>query len=32
MIFTVYRYNPDVDQAPRMKEFEVEVTRSMMLR
>ena len=32
MKFNVYRYNPDVDRKPRMQEFEVEVTRGMMLR
>lgn len=32
MKFLVYRYNPDVDTAPRMQEYDVEVTRGMMLR
>ncbi|MCW8881682.1 MAG: succinate dehydrogenase iron-sulfur subunit [Sedimenticola sp.] len=32
MKFFVYRYNPDVDTAPHMQEYDVEVTRGMMLR
>ncbi|AKH19669.1 succinate dehydrogenase iron-sulfur subunit [Sedimenticola thiotaurini] len=32
MKFIVYRYNPDVDTAPHMQEYDVEVTRGMMLR
>ncbi|MEJ1296402.1 MAG: succinate dehydrogenase iron-sulfur subunit [Candidatus Sedimenticola sp. (ex Thyasira tokunagai)] len=32
MKFIIYRYNPDVDTAPRMQEFEVEATQGMMLR
>jgi succinate dehydrogenase / fumarate reductase iron-sulfur subunit len=32
MRFLVYRFNPDIDQAPRMVPFEVEVWRGMMLR
>lgn len=32
MKFTVYRFDPDVDHGPRMQDFEVEVTRGMMLR
>ncbi|MEJ1356108.1 MAG: succinate dehydrogenase iron-sulfur subunit [Candidatus Sedimenticola sp. (ex Thyasira tokunagai)] len=32
MKFIIYRYNPDVDTAPWMQEFEVEATQGMMLR
>ena len=32
MRFIVYRYNPDVDSAPRMQAFDIEVARGMMLR
>ena len=32
MKFTVYRFNPDVDHEPRMQEFDIDVTRGMMLR
>jgi succinate dehydrogenase / fumarate reductase iron-sulfur subunit len=32
MKFIVYRYNPDVDTAPHMQEFDITVTRGMMLR
>jgi succinate dehydrogenase / fumarate reductase iron-sulfur subunit len=32
MKFFVYRYNPDVDTAPHMQEYDVEVSRGMMLR
>jgi succinate dehydrogenase / fumarate reductase iron-sulfur subunit len=32
MKFIVFRYNPDIDQAPRMQEYDIEVTRGMMLR
>ena len=32
MKFRIYRYNPDVDQTPYMKDYEIEVTRGMMLR
>lgn len=32
MKFLVYRFNPDVDTAPQMQEYDVEATRGMMLR
>ncbi len=32
MKFSVYRYNPDEDSAPRMQDFEIEVEKGMMLR
>lgn len=32
MKFQIYRYNPDVDKAPYMQDYEVEVTSDMMLR
>ncbi|MEW7980132.1 MAG: succinate dehydrogenase iron-sulfur subunit [gamma proteobacterium symbiont of Phacoides pectinatus] len=32
MKFIVFRYNPDVDATPRMQEYEVAVSRGMMLR
>lgn len=32
MKFSIYRYNPDVDSEPHMQDFDVEITRGMMLR
>jgi succinate dehydrogenase / fumarate reductase iron-sulfur subunit len=32
MKFIVFRYNPDVDSTPRMEEFDIEVSRGMMVR
>lgn len=32
MKFVIYRYNPDLDTAPRMQEYDVVATRGMMLR
>ena len=32
MKFLVYRFNPDLDTAPQMQEYDVEATRGMMLR
>ncbi len=32
MKFRISRYNPDVDSEPYMQEFDIEVSRGMMLR
>ncbi|PLY15579.1 MAG: succinate dehydrogenase iron-sulfur subunit [Sedimenticola sp.] len=32
MKFSIFRFNPDTDTTPRMQEYEVEVSRGMMLR
>lgn len=32
MKFVIYRYNPDLDTAPRMQEYDIVATRGMMLR
>lgn len=32
MKFSIYRYNPDVDEKPYMQDYEIKVKRGMMLR